>query len=59
MAGWTRWVSPVTRVGYEALHNRMGVSMPQTGRLTLAQRPAGDNDLMSAGEIRTPAGDPA
>ncbi|AEV85348.1 hypothetical protein ACWT_4328 [Actinoplanes sp. SE50] len=33
--------------------------MPQTGRLTLAQRPAGDNDLMSAGEIRTPAGDPA
>ncbi|WIM93299.1 alginate lyase family protein [Actinoplanes oblitus] len=54
-----RWVGPVTEVGFNALHNRMGVQMPATEKLTLSQRPAGDNNLMSAWETLTHANNPA
>ncbi|WP_229831250.1 alginate lyase family protein [Actinoplanes ianthinogenes] len=54
-----RWVGPVTEVGFNALHNRMGVQMPATEKLTLSQRPAGNNNLMSAWETLTHANNPA
>jgi hypothetical protein len=54
-----RWVGPVTEVGFNALHTRMGVQMPATEKLTLAQRPAGNNNLMSAWETLTHAENPA
>ncbi|MBG0564163.1 alginate lyase family protein [Actinoplanes aureus] len=50
-----RWVGPVTEVGFNALHNRMGVHMPATEKLTVGQRPTGNNNLMSAWETLTHA----
>ncbi|MGX6604246.1 hypothetical protein ACWKSP_19230 [Micromonosporaceae bacterium Da 78-11] len=53
-----KWVGPVTEVGHNALHTRMGISMPYTEKLTLSQRPAGNNNLMSAWETLTNAENP-
>jgi hypothetical protein len=52
-------VGPVTEVGYNALHDRLGVVMSNTERLTPQQRPAGNNNLMSAWETLTHADNPA
>lgn len=52
-------LGPVTEVGYNALHNRMGYEMSNTQRLTEQQRPAGSNNLFVAWETLTHAGNPA
>jgi Alginate lyase len=49
-------LGPITEVGYNALHNRLGISMPNTQLLTEKQRPAGTNDLSVAWETLTNAG---
>ena len=53
-----RELGPVTEVAYNALHNRMGMDMPSTGRLTDKQRPAG-MDLFTMWETLTHANNPA
>ncbi|MFF3456441.1 alginate lyase family protein [Streptomyces sp. NPDC002730] len=52
-------LGPVTEVGFNALHNRMGVDMSNTQRLTEQQRPAGSNNLFVAWETLTHANNPA
>ncbi|MBT2510244.1 alginate lyase family protein [Streptomyces sp. ISL-98] len=52
-------LGPVTEVGFNALHNRMGYTMTSTERLTEQQRPAGSNNLFVAWETLTHAGNPA
>ncbi|BBH68428.1 hypothetical protein ACTI_51130 [Actinoplanes sp. OR16] len=54
-----RKLGPVTEVGFNALNNRLGIAMTDTATLTVAQRPAGTNNLMSAWETLTHAGNPA
>ncbi|GAA4960382.1 alginate lyase family protein [Actinoplanes utahensis] len=54
-----RKLGPVTEVGFNALSNRLGIAMTNTASLTAAQRPAGNNNLMSAWETLTHAGNPA
>ncbi|WP_320775456.1 alginate lyase family protein [Streptomyces sp. CRN 30] len=49
----TRGLGPVTEVGYNALHNRLGIAMTNTQALTLQQRPAGTNALFTAWETLT------
>ncbi|MEV6403751.1 alginate lyase family protein [Streptomyces bobili] len=46
-------LGPVTEVGYNALHNRLGIAMTNTGTLTLQNRPAGSNNLFLAWETLT------
>ncbi|WP_225725739.1 MULTISPECIES: alginate lyase family protein [unclassified Nocardia] len=53
-----RALGQVTEVGYNALHNRMGLDMPYTGRLTEQQRPTGA-DMFSLWETLTHADNPA
>lgn len=48
-------LGPITEVGYNALSFRMGIDMPQTGNLTVRQRPAKDNGLFVAYETLTHA----
>ena len=48
-------LGPITEVGYNALSFRMGIDMPQTGNLTVKQRPAADNGLFVAYETLTHA----
>jgi hypothetical protein len=48
-------LGPITEVGYNALSFRLGVDMPQTGNLTVKQRPAKDNGLFVAYETLTHA----
>ncbi|MEV6653288.1 alginate lyase family protein [Streptomyces sp. NPDC051219] len=51
-------LGPVTEVGYNALHHRMGYGMTQTQTLTERQRPAGSNNLFVAWETLTHAQNP-
>ncbi|MFF7214549.1 alginate lyase family protein [Streptomyces sp. NPDC008238] len=46
-------LGPVTEVGYNALHNRLGIAMTNTQALTQSQRPAGSNNLFVAWETLT------
>ncbi|MEU9988212.1 alginate lyase family protein [Streptomyces sp. NPDC048045] len=52
-------LGPVTEVGYNALHNRLGIAMTNTQALTLANRPAGSNNLFVAWETLTHGDNPA
>jgi Alginate lyase len=51
-------LGPVTEVGFNALHHRGGMPLPDTARLTHRQRPAGSNHLFVAWETLTHAGNP-
>ncbi|GAA3002816.1 alginate lyase family protein [Streptomyces drozdowiczii] len=51
-------LGPVTEVGFNALHNRMGIAMTNTQTLTERQRPAGSNNLFVAWETLTHADNP-
>jgi hypothetical protein len=51
-------LGPVTEVGFNALHNRMGIAMTNTQTLTESRRPAGSNDLFVAWETLTNADNP-
>ncbi|MFJ9710211.1 alginate lyase family protein [Streptomyces sp. NPDC101234] len=51
-------LGPVTEVGYNALHNRLGIAMTNTQTLTLANRPAGSNNLFVAWETLTHGDNP-
>ncbi|MEV7889966.1 alginate lyase family protein [Streptomyces sp. NPDC002817] len=46
-------LGPVTEVGYNALHNRLGMAMTNTQALTERNRPAGSNNLFVAWETLT------
>ncbi|MFD3451328.1 alginate lyase family protein [Streptomyces sp. NPDC058691] len=48
-------LGPVTEVGYNAIHNRLGYAMTNTQALTESQRPAGSNNLFVAWETLTHA----
>ncbi|WP_433058151.1 alginate lyase family protein [Dactylosporangium sp. CS-033363] len=52
-------LGPVTEVAFNALHNRMGIAMTNTQRLTEQSRPAGSNNLFVAWETLTHADNPA
>ncbi len=54
-----RGLGPVTEVGFNALHNRLGIAMSNTQALTEQQRPAGTNNLFVAWETLTHANNPA
>ncbi|MFB4273938.1 alginate lyase family protein [Nonomuraea sp. MTCD27] len=54
----TLGLGPVTEVGFNALHHRMGIAMTNTQTLTERQRPAGTNNLFVAWETLTHAGNP-
>lgn len=51
-------LGPVTEVGFNALHNRLGIAMTNTQTLTEQQRPAGTNNLFVAWETLTHANNP-
>nr|WP_262347005.1 alginate lyase family protein [Streptomyces sp. QL37] len=51
-------LGPVTEVGYNALHNRLGTAMTNTQRLTERNRPAGSNNLFVAWETLTHGDNP-
>ncbi|MFC8594780.1 alginate lyase family protein [Streptomyces atroolivaceus] len=51
-------LGPVTEVGYNALHNRLGIAMTNTRRLTEQNRPAGSNNLFVAWETLTHGDNP-
>ncbi|NKI42840.1 alginate lyase family protein [Streptomyces physcomitrii] len=53
--GVERGLGPVTEVGYNALHGRLGIPMTNTQRLTEQNRPAGSNNLFVAWETLTHA----
>ncbi|MFJ4714128.1 alginate lyase family protein [Streptomyces sp. NPDC088785] len=55
----TRGLGPVTEVGYNALHTRLGTAMSNTQKLTEQQRPAGSNNLFVAWETLTHAENPS
>ncbi|MFD8008692.1 alginate lyase family protein [Streptomyces sp. NPDC058955] len=46
-------LGPVTEVGYNAMHNRLGFAMTNTETLTKRNRPAGTNNLFVAWETLT------
>ncbi|MFJ6570647.1 alginate lyase family protein [Streptomyces sp. NPDC091292] len=48
-----RGLGPVTEVGYNAMHNRLGFAMTNTQTLTTRNRPAGSNNLFVAWETLT------
>ncbi|MFE0732285.1 alginate lyase family protein [Streptomyces antibioticus] len=50
-----RGLGPVTEVGFNALHHRLGVAMTNTQTLTERGRPAGSNNLFVAWETLTHA----
>jgi len=52
-------LGPVTEVGFNALHTRLGIAMANTQTLTERQRPAGSNNLFLAWETLTHAGNTA
>src|SRR4051812_2056700 len=54
-----RGLGPITEVGYNAEHNRLGNSMTNTQTLTLRQRPAGTDNLFVAWETLTHGDNPA
>ncbi|KAL8802520.1 MAG: hypothetical protein Q9182_003760 [Xanthomendoza sp. 2 TL-2023] len=49
----------ITEVGYNALNNRLGISMPNTGTLTQQNRPARGNNLFVGWETLTHASNSA
>lgn len=51
-------LGPVTEVGYNALHNRLGMGMTNTQALTERNRPAGSNNLFVAWETLTHGDNP-
>ncbi|ANN17489.1 hypothetical protein SD37_18790 [Amycolatopsis orientalis] len=51
-------LGPVTEVGYNHLHTRLGYTMSNTEALTLRQRPAGTNALFVAWQTLTHADNP-
>ncbi|MEV6053589.1 alginate lyase family protein [Streptomyces sp. NPDC052107] len=53
-----RGLGPITEVGYNALHNRMGIAMTNTQTLTEQNRPAGTNNLFVAWETLTDGDNP-
>ncbi|MET9495101.1 alginate lyase family protein [Streptomyces sp. NPDC006552] len=55
----TRGLGPVTEVGYNALHTRLGTAMTNTQKLTEQQRPAGSDNLFVAWETLTHAENPS
>ncbi|MEU3663775.1 alginate lyase family protein [Streptomyces sp. NPDC032940] len=52
-------LGPVTEVGYNALHNRLGHAMTNTQALTERTRPSGTNNLFVAWETLTHGDNPA
>ncbi|TDP97837.1 alginate lyase family protein [Labedaea rhizosphaerae] len=54
-----RGLGPVTEVGFNALHTRLGIAMTNTQALTEGNRPAGSNNLFVAWETLTHAENPA
>ncbi|MFE9097051.1 alginate lyase family protein [Streptomyces sp. NPDC007264] len=54
----TLGLGPVTEVGYNALHNRLGIAMTNTQTLTERNRPAGSNNLFVAWETLTHGDNP-
>ncbi|MYW44765.1 alginate lyase family protein [Streptomyces sp. SID161] len=53
-----RGLGPVTEVGYNALHNRLGIAMTNTQALTQRNRPAGSDNLFVAWETLTHGDNP-
>ncbi|MFJ5031927.1 alginate lyase family protein [Streptomyces sp. NPDC088560] len=51
-------LGPVTEVGYNALHNRLGIAMTDTQTLTERNRPAGTDNLFVAWETLTDGDNP-
>ncbi|MFE1444463.1 alginate lyase family protein [Streptomyces sp. NPDC058739] len=51
-------LGPITEVGYNALHNRLGIAMTNTEALTRRSRPAGSNNLFVAWETLTHGDNP-
>jgi len=51
----SRALGPITEVGYDAFHTRLGYDMPYTKNYTLSQRPAGTNFLFLGWETLTHA----
>ncbi|WP_189938631.1 alginate lyase family protein [Streptomyces sulfonofaciens] len=54
-----RGLGPVTEVGYNAMHNRLGNAMDNTQKLTEQNRPAGTNNLFVAWETLTHGDNPS
>ncbi|HEY9333812.1 MAG TPA: alginate lyase family protein [Kribbella sp.] len=54
-----RGLGPITEVGYNALHTRLGIAMTNTQALTESRRPAGSNNLFVAWETLTHAENPS
>jgi hypothetical protein len=54
-----RGLGPITEVGYNALHTRLGIAMANTQALTESRRPAGSNNLFVAWETLTHAKNPS
>ena len=54
-----RGLGPVTEVGFNALHNRLGYAMTNTQNLTESKRPSGTNNLFIGWETLTHANNPA
>lgn len=51
-------LSPITEVGYNALHTRLGYDMPKTGKYTIQNRPVTHNGLFIGFETLTHAANP-
>ncbi|WP_406355932.1 alginate lyase family protein [Streptomyces sp. NBC_00658] len=49
----TLGLGPITEVGYNAMHNRLGFGMTNTQNLTMQNRPSGTNNLFVAWETLT------
>jgi alginate lyase len=54
-----RGLGPITEVGFNALHTRLGIAMTNTQVITESRRPAGSNNLFVAWETLTHAENPA
>jgi hypothetical protein len=54
-----RGLGPITEVGYNAMHTRLGYAMANTQALTESRRPAGSNNLFVAWETLTHAENPS
>jgi hypothetical protein len=54
-----RGLGPITEVGYNAMHTRLGFAMANTQALTESRRPAGSNNLFVAWETLTHAENPS
>ncbi|WP_020665996.1 alginate lyase family protein [Amycolatopsis nigrescens] len=53
-----RGLGPVTEIGFNHLNTRLGITMPNTQRLTEDRRPAGTNNLFVAWQTLTHAQNP-